>query len=360
MSVLTLENLSKSFGPVGAVRDINLSLRPGERTAIVGPSGCGKTTLLRLIAGFEAPTTGCILLDGVLIADATTSLPTHLRGIGLVAQDGALFPHLSVADNIGFGIATKAPDRAQIIADVGHLVGLSKPSLARYPHELSGGQQQRVALARAMVRKPRLMLLDEPFSSLDTGLRAEMRKAVTAVLAKAGIASILVTHDRVEALSYGDQIAVMHEGHFAQVGPPRALYRKPRNRLTAEFLGDAIILPATLRAGMAHCALGHLPVDEPKARDHALILLRPDQLHLHPCHNPRDDGIPTVEILEVEFGGADCSIRMRPIAVPGTAATHDATFNLRQPSDLPLCTGDIAAVTITGTAHVLDDDPPAA
>ena len=183
MSFLELTDVHKHYGPVAALAGVDLIVASGSRTAIVGPSGCGKTTLLRLIAGFEAPDQGRIVLDGEVLANGDAAVPAYRRGIGVVAQDGALFPHLSIAANIGFGMRHHEDKRSERIAELAYIVGLDKAILKRRPHELSGGQQQRVALARAMAMKPRLMLLYEPFSALDTGLRASMRKAVADTVA---------------------------------------------------------------------------------------------------------------------------------------------------------------------------------
>ncbi|TIS47854.1 MAG: ABC transporter ATP-binding protein, partial [Mesorhizobium sp.] len=272
--------VAKYYGKVAALAGVDLQVESGSRTAIVGPSGCGKTTLLRLIAGFEAPDRGRIALDGKVLANGGAAVPAHRRGIGVVAQDGALFPHLTIADNIGFGMPRNAEKRAEHIVELAYIVGLDKAILKRRPHELSGGQQQRVALARAMAMKPRLMLLDEPFSALDTGLRASMRKAVAELLEEAGITTILVTHDQAEALSFASQVAVMRDGLFSQVGTPRELYFQPKDRMVAEFLGDAIIVPARIADGFAISPLGRIAVDTAERRDVARIMLRPEQVVL--------------------------------------------------------------------------------
>lgn len=280
MSALELHHLHKRFGAFTALDDVSLSVPSGSRTAIVGPSGSGKTTLLRLIAGFEFPDQGSIALGGQPLADGGREVPAHQRQIGYVPQDGALFPHLDVAANIGFGLpGSAAAKRAQVEALL-ERVALDRRLLHSWPHELSGGQQQRVALARALAQRPRLMLLDEPFSALDTGLRASMRKAVAQLLSEAGITTVLVTHDQGEALSFADQLAVMRQGRLVQAGPPLELYRHPTDAQTALFLGDAVLLPAQLAHGHATCALGSLPVRDPSLHGSAQVMLRPEQLHL--------------------------------------------------------------------------------
>jgi len=281
MSVLSIRRLGKRFGATTALADLDLDVAEGSRTAVVGPSGSGKTTLLRLIAGFEAPDSGQILLDGQVIADVDRGLPAHRRNIGLVMQEGALFPHLSVLENIRFGIRdhTDSEARARELMDV---VELDRTMADRQPHQLSGGQQQRVALARALARRPRLMLLDEPFSALDTGLREQLRKATGDILAAAGIATLLVTHDRDEAMGFGDQLVVLHNGRLAQAGHPRDIYRAPATETVAAFLGPAIVLDADLRDGRADCILGSVPLAaaQQSLTGKRRIVLRPEQLHL--------------------------------------------------------------------------------
>ena len=358
MSFLEFHSVKKRYGAVAALAGVDLGVATSSRTAIVGPSGCGKTTLLRLIAGFEAPDEGRIVLDGQVLAEGGNATPAHLRGIGLVAQDGALFPHLTVADNIGFGIGRHETGRAARVTELAYIVGLDKAILKRRPHELSGGQQQRVALARAMACKPRLMLLDEPFSALDTGLRVSMRKAVAELLETAGIATILVTHDQAEALSFADQVAVMRDGKFSQVGTPRELYLKPKDRMVAEFLGDAIILPASIRGGFAQCTLGRVAVDTRDARDNARIMLRPEQLLLKRTSREGMSGTPDMlfgEVTDLEFGGPICTVAVRLMnspEPPDAAAIGNTPLMLRKPGMDAPAIGEIVRISVTGKAHV--------
>ena len=344
MTFLDIGGTSKRYGAVTALDAIDLSIPKGSRTAIVGPSGSGKTTLLRIIAGFEAQDAGRIVLDGIELADGARAMPAHLRGIGFVPQDGALFPHLDVAANIGFGLSADDPRRTSRIADLMALVELPPAMAARRPHELSGGQQQRVALARALAREPKLMLLDEPFSALDTGLRASMRKAVASVLGTVGITAILVTHDQAEALSFADQVAVMREGRLAQVGTPRELYARPADAHVAAFLGDAIIVPARIAGGIAACALGRIPV-APGSAGEARIMVRPEQITLETVSGPSAEPAPGFgRIVEAEFAGASCAVSVRladgsQILVPVPAA------------DLPAA-GAVVRFALAGTAHV--------
>jgi iron(III) transport system ATP-binding protein len=306
VTFLQLKGLVKRFGAVTALDGIHLDVAAGSRTAIVGPSGSGKTTLLRLIAGFDAPDEGSILLGGAVMALDSQAKPAHLRGIGVIAQDGALFPHLSVGDNIGFAVPREAADRASQIAALTETVGLSQAMLKRRPDELSGGQQQRVAIARALARKPKLMLLDEPFSALDTGLRSTMRKAVGEMLDRAGVATVLVTHDQSEALSFADQVAVMNNGVIAQAGAPRDLYFRPIDRMVAEFLGEAIILPARFEGGFAHCALGRLDVHADHRGAASLVMIRPEQISI--ARNGEADTADAIlaRVSGTEFAGAQC------------------------------------------------------
>jgi iron(III) transport system ATP-binding protein len=278
-SILEVKRLAKAFHGNTVLHDIDLDLPPGTTTAVVGSSGCGKTTLLRLIAGFETPDGGTITIAGRQVASPGSAVAPHRRGVGYVAQDGALFPHLTVGQNIAYGLRGTA--RSEVRARVAELletVSLDASYASRRPRQLSGGQQQRVALARALARHPVLMLLDEPFSALDTGLRASTRRAVAGLLTAAGVTTLLVTHDQEEALSIADQVAVMRDGRFTQVGSPQQVYQQPTDRFTAEFLGDCISLPCTVASGVADCTLGRIPVQGSAAEGPATLVLRPEQL----------------------------------------------------------------------------------
>ncbi|MBB6487672.1 ABC transporter ATP-binding protein [Rhizobium lusitanum] len=349
MTFLAIKNISKRYGPVRALNNIDLTVAAGSRTAIVGPSGSGKTTLLRIIAGFETPDAGQVVLHGETLADGEAIVPAHRRGIGIVAQDGALFPHLSVAENVGFGMERGARDRDQQINALIDMVELDRNMLTRRPHELSGGQQQRVALARALGRKPRLMLLDEPFSALDTGLRENMRKAVARVLQIAGITAVLVTHDQTEALSFADQVAVLREGALIQAGTPQALYLSPRDRETALFLGDAIVLPGDLDGGSAKCILGRIPVDAENAQGRTDIMLRPEQLRLETIADVGADAACIGKVTEIEFGGAVCTV-----TVVLSNANGSETLNIKSSGvGLPEV-GSVVSLTVIGKAHVFN------
>jgi iron(III) transport system ATP-binding protein len=327
MTTVTLETngIAKSFNGHPVLHGIDLSLRPGTTTAVVGASGCGKTTLLRLIAGFEAPDAGTIFIEGRQVAGPHSAVAPHRRGVGYVAQDGALFPHLTVGQNIAYGLRGTARDEVRArVAELLETVSLDRSYAARRPHQLSGGQQQRVALARALARRPVLMLLDEPFSALDTGLRASTRKAVAGLLSSAHVTTLLVTHDQEEALSIADQVAVMRDGRFTQVGSPQQVYRQPADRFTAEFLGDCISLPCTVASGIAECALGRVPVSA--ADGPATLVLRPEQLVATVVSDSeRLDGVGTV--MATEFLGHDVLLTIDPAGDAAPLVVRQHSFN---------------------------------
>ena len=312
--MLDIRGLGKSFNGHPVLDHIDLRVRAGSTTAVVGSSGCGKTTLLRLVAGFETPDAGTVLISGREVASPQRSVPAHRRSVGYVAQDGALFPHLTVGQNIAYGLSGSARSREvrSRVTELLETVSLDASYASRRPHELSGGQQQRVALARALARKPVMMLLDEPFSALDTGLRASTRKAVAQLLAESGVTTLLVTHDQEEALSIADQIAVMRDGRFTQVGAPQDVYRQPNDRFTAEFLGDCIALPCTVASGVAECALGRVPVQTAIGDGPATLALRPEQLVATVISDSGGTaGIGTVTA--IEFLGHDVLLTIDPI-----------------------------------------------
>ncbi|KAA0979062.1 ABC transporter ATP-binding protein [Paeniglutamicibacter gangotriensis] len=312
---LRTSNLVKGFGSKEVLKGVDLALNEGGTTAIVGPSGSGKTTLLRLIAGFETPDAGTIELNNRMVA-GDAWVPAHRREIGYVAQDGALFPHLTVAQNIGFGLdhawnPVGRAANAKRVAELLDMVSLESAMGERRPHELSGGQQQRVALARALARKPKLMLLDEPFSALDAGLRVATRKAVADVLHAAEITTILVTHDQAEALSFADQVAVMRGGTLAQTGTPFSVYTRPADLDTAEFLGDAVMLDALLQGSLATCSLGGIPVRHATIQGRVRLMLRPEQIRI------TADGPIRGTVVDTVFFGPETTVRIKLLPVPG-------------------------------------------
>ncbi|MFP3460639.1 ABC transporter ATP-binding protein [Arthrobacter globiformis] len=319
-SHLEIDSVTKNFGPQAVLKGVNLSVAKGGTTAIVGPSGSGKTTLLRLIAGFEHPGTGTISLNGSPVAGDGVWKPAHKRHVGYVAQDGALFPHLTVGQNIAFGLSAAKLDggRRAVNARVSELlemVSLDTAMAKRRPHQLSGGQQQRVALARALAREPELMLLDEPFSALDAGLRVATRRAVAKVLNEAGVTTILVTHDQAEALSFADQVAVMRGGKLAQIGNPFVVYTRPADRATAEFLGDAVILDAWMEGSLATCSLGGIPVRRPPAQGRVQLMLRPEQIRI------AEDGPIRGVVVDTDYFGPETTVRLKLAVPPKLAGT---------------------------------------
>jgi spermidine/putrescine ABC transporter ATP-binding subunit len=258
------DGVTKRFGEITAIDDISLLVRRGELMTLLGPSGCGKTTLLSLVAGFLIPDRGEIAIDGRRVTD----LPTHRREIGIMFQNYALFPHMSVAANVGYGLKmrrTPKPEIARRVADALALVKLAGLE-DRRPRQLSGGQQQRVALARALVIRPKVLLLDEPFSALDRNLRASMQVEIKEIQRKLGVTTIFVTHDQSEALSLSDRIAVIAEGRIRQLGTPDEIYRRPIDRFVASFVGDVNVLSARLErsdGATAMVALGLVQVPVP-------------------------------------------------------------------------------------------------
>lgn len=355
MNTLELHSICKSYGPQRALEDINLSVPTGCRTVIVGPSGSGKSTLLRMIAGFEFPDSGRLTLNGQTLVDPTHEVPAHQRQIGYVPQDGALFPHMTVAANIGFGLSIKGLEKRERIAQLMDSVALDANMADRWPHELSGGQQQRVALARALAQQPRLMLLDEPFSALDTGLRAAMRKLVARLLADAGVTTILVTHDQSEALSFADQLAVMREGRLVQSGHPLDLYRYPGDEQTAIFLGDAVVMPARIEAGWAHCDLGRIPVNNHRNNRCAQIMLRPEQLQLVGIVSDSVEATGCRAVVtERDFSGNTCTLTVE-LEPSASADQPGRSLMVRSSGLYAPPTGSAVHVSTIGHAHVLNE-----
>ncbi|MUL80523.1 MULTISPECIES: ABC transporter ATP-binding protein [unclassified Mycolicibacterium] len=328
--VLQARGLHKSFNGTPVLDGIDLTLAPGTITAVVGSSGCGKTTLLRVIAGFESPDAGTVTIGGRQMASPTNTVAPHRRDVGYVAQDGALFPHLTVAQNVAYGLRERgAAARARVI-ELLDTVSLDSSFAERRPHQLSGGQQQRVALARALARRPVVMLLDEPFSALDTGLRAATRKTVARALSDTGVTTLIVTHDQEEALSISDQVAVMREGRFTQVGTPQDVYQRPTDRFTAEFLGDCITLPGTVTAGTADCALGRIPVQAGAADGPCTLVLRPEQLVATSISDGGGDveaGTTVGTVVATEFLGHDVLLTIDPAGATEPIVVRQHSLN---------------------------------
>lgn len=309
-SLLNLQHLSKHYpdGKWPAVNEISLGIEEGEIFALLGPSGCGKTTTLRMIAGFERADAGRILLRGDLVESPDVSLPPEKRKVGIVFQDYALFPHLNVLRNVMFGLrGLSRSERLRKALEVISLVGLESCAEAM-PAKLSGGQQQRVAIARTLVMEPNLLLMDEPFSSLDPLLRESTRAEVRALLQRAGMTTILVTHDQEEALSFADRVAVMKDGRIEQVGTPEEVYHCPQTEFVARFLGRTNLIEGDAKGCMAETALGRLRLNR-TAWGRVQVSLRPEHLTLIPP-DPRAKR-PCGEIVSRAFKGHDITYRVR-------------------------------------------------
>jgi iron(III) transport system ATP-binding protein len=321
MTAVTVHNLTKAFDSAQVLRGIDLLVPDESVTAILGPSGCGKTTLLRLIAGFATPDSGEITLGTRLVSGDGRFVPPQHRGVGYVPQEGALFPHLDVADNITFGLPARERracrrGHGHRVAELLALVGLSPSVRGRFPHQLSGGQQQRVALARALAPRPSLILLDEPFSSLDAGLREGTGRAVVQALKATSTTAVLVTHDQSEALSLADQVAVMRDGTLAQVGSPHEVYRAPADLGVAEFVGAAVVVEADVVDGSASSDLGQLfvttsldPVDHGRLT-RARLMVRPEQIELAGASK----GGVEAKVVDVSYFGHDAAVRLQVVA----------------------------------------------
>jgi iron(III) transport system ATP-binding protein len=304
MSDVRLDGVSKSFGALHAVREVTLEIDRGELMAVLGPSGCGKTTLLRTIAGFERPDAGSVVVADHVLAGPGRFVPPERRRIGMVFQDYALFPHLTVKANVAFGLAARPrAEREPLTRRTLELVGLQHKA-DRYPHELSGGERQRVALARAMAPEPALVLLDEPFSSLDASLRAGLRREVELILRDAEATALLVTHDQEEALSLADRLAVMREGRIVQVGAPEEVYVRPASRWAAQFVGEVNVLSGVAHGRGVETELGVFDLRAP-ASGSVHVAVRPEQLELRADH----DG--NAEVVAREFRGHDVLYRLR-------------------------------------------------
>ena len=347
MSVPALQcrAVAKRFGATTALEGFDLEVAPGSIVALLGPSGCGKTTALRLIAGLEDPDAGTIEIAGRMVNGPGVFVPAERRGVGMVFQDYALFPHLSVSDNVAYGIrGLPAEQRRAKVGDTLALVGLAGTQ-ARLPSQLSGGQQQRVALARALAPGPRVILLDEPFSNLDAALRETVREDVRAIVLQAATTAIFVTHDQEEALSLADQVAVMHRGHIHQVADPQTLYRRPATRFVAEFVGDADVLVATrVGAYLVDTALGRLATADAVGSEAGAVILRPEALRIRPDH----DGQGIVHA--VSYFGHD---QLVTVDLP-----DGSRVRARRGPTLDVQRGDRVAVEVDGRVTVFDDPSP--
>ena len=334
--LLSVQNLFKSFGGTPVIEDCSFEVAWGEMLSLLGPSGCGKTTLLRIIAGLEHADQGTIQIAGTLVAGNGTWVRPEDRNVGMVFQDWALFPHLDVARNVGYGVPRAK--RAAEVAKTLELVNL--PGMQnRMPETLSGGQQQRVALARALAPQPTALLLDEPFSNLDSALRREVRTEVRQLLQNTGMTAVFVTHDREEALVLGDRVAVMDAGRIVQIGSPAEIYQEPANPWVASFIGDVSMYPADADGPVAHADFGSIPLLKPH-QGPVEIAVRPEDVELR----PDDSSTATHTVEEFEYQGADSMVTVANPAGIRLLARISGTQSLA-PGDrvCPAYTGSPAA-----------------
>lgn len=310
-SLLSISNITKRFAhnlpPV--VEDLSFEVYSGEIFALLGPSGCGKTTTLRLIAGFERADAGEICVEGQCFEGAKTHLPPEARDIGIVFQEYALFPHLNVLQNVAFGLKKlPAKLRNERVMTVLDMVGMT-PFKNRKPYELSGGQQQRVALARSIAPSPKLILLDEPFSNLDAGMRHSTREEIRTLLKEAGMSAVFVTHDQEEALCFSDRLAVMHEGRIEQIGIPETVYHRPQTPFVADFLGATNLITGEAKGNCAETPLGRFQI-APSARGKVLLSIRPEHLVMVQSDaGGHNNGVG--EIIMRDFKGHDLTYRVK-------------------------------------------------
>jgi iron(III) transport system ATP-binding protein len=310
---LRCQGLAKAYRGRVVLRDVDLDVPAGTLTAILGASGSGKTTLLRAIIGFIELDAGTVMLDGETVADgAGVHVPADKRAIGYVAQEGALFPHLTAGENVGFGLERGERRHGARIVEALELVGLDASYAERPSHELSGGEQRRVALARALAPRPRMVLLDEPFSGLDAALRVDTREAVLHALAEEGTTALLVTHDQAEALSMGREVAVLRDGRLAQRAQPTALYRAPADADVAEFVGEAVLAAGVASGGVVQCALGRLAVSGPGREGAVEVMIRPEQIQLarNGAQGGAEHGGVGATVLDHAYYGPDTVVRL--------------------------------------------------
>lgn len=336
-------DVHKAYGSTVAVAGADVVVQPGQIVALLGPSGSGKTTLLRAIAGLEVPDRGTISINGRLVVGPGVWVEPEQRRVGMVFQDGALFPHLTVAANVGFG--DHAPGRVEECLE---LVGLADRA-SSYPHELSGGERQRIALARALAPQPEVVLLDEPFAALDATLRVGLREDVARILTDAGASALLVTHDQQEALSLADVVVVMREGRVEQAGRPEELYAAPTTTWVAEFLGAAEVLPGVAADGSVDCELGRFPVAS-ELHGPVDVVVRPEALSLVVAngHAPSPGGATAIVASRAYFGH-DQLVR---IELPSGRLLHS-----RSSGERPWRSGETVHVVVNGPVQVLARPP---
>lgn len=349
---LVVDEVTKRFDDVTALDGLSLALAPGELLAIVGPSGCGKSTLLRVIAGLTPPDSGRIVLGGKLVDDASVRIPPEGRGIGLVFQDHALFPHLTVRDNVAFGVrgssTRRTGTRAEEMLELVSLDGYGD----RYPHELSGGERQRVALARALAPSPSLLLFDEPFASIDHNLRTRLRADVVEALRATATPALFVTHDQPEALAIGDRVAVLRRGRVAQLDSPAAVFHRPVDRFVGAFMGEASFLPIEGSGSTSTTPLGPIDLERPAgpgAGDgNVVAMVRPDDLDFV----ADEVGDAAIEAAEYRGSGWLLTVRLASGSVIRVAASHLMTPEPGRRGRVALVTGHRQVLVSTG------DEPP--
>jgi spermidine/putrescine transport system ATP-binding protein len=318
LSGLSVRNIDKRFGDVQAIKNVSLNVPEGKFFTLLGPSGCGKTTLLRIIAGLELPDAGQVILGGQDI----TSLPATRRQVNTVFQSYALFPHLSIFENVAFGLRSRRVPQNEVESRVNRrleMLGLEEMA-TRYPHQLSGGQQQRVALARALVNEPQVLLLDEPMSALDAKLRAQVQVELRRLQRKLGQTFILVTHDQDEALVVSDQIAVMNEAEIIQFGSPKEVYEQPRSRFVAEFLGAANLIEATRQNDHIKTDLGKLYLAENPTWDRGTVAIRPERIRIV-SEPPEKNGVKAT-VREAIYRGNNVDLWLEPGPLRVRTAAH--------------------------------------
>lgn len=357
MAELRCEGLAKGYRARSVLRDVDLVVAEGTLTAILGASGSGKTTLLRLIMGFLEADAGRVTIGGAVVAEAgRVHLAPDKRAIGYMAQEGALFPHMTAGENVGFGLPRSERKRGHRVAEVLELVGLAKGYADRRPHELSGGEQRRVALARALAPRPRLVMLDEPFSGLDAMLRVETREAVLHALAGEGTTALMVTHDQAEALSMGREVAVLRDGLLVQCAAPATLYRKPADPEVAQFVGEAVLLPGLSCDGRVACALGELGIAGATPDGPVMVLVRPEQIRLarRAAGSTGANGraVPA-QVLDSAYYGPQ-TVVLLALDTPGRPVVRARTMDQDVPApgdpvDL-VVSGDVAVFPASGSA----------
>ena len=296
--MLECQNLTKIYDNLTAISDISFHLREKEFISILGPSGCGKSTLLRLIAGLEIPSAGQIFLEDKEISGEKIILPPERRKFGMIFQDFALFPHLSVGDNIAFGVNGSSSEKQRRVKELLNLVSL--PHLrGKMPHQISGGEQQRIALARSLAPRPRLILMDEPFSNLDYQLRQQLRREIRIILKHEGVATILVTHDQVEAITFSDRVLLINNGKLVQSGTPVEIYQQPQTLWASSFVGEANHLNVSWQSPSLNSAFGLLDIPEKIGKETRILMVRPEDFILESCADSATNGV----IKTVDFSG---------------------------------------------------------